>query len=206
MAFTSSQTLLQRREAGLDGGASPLSAASISCGICGEHLAGARLDGDVDQHEPGFVLPGEEVLDHPDIVERDRARCGRAGPSCRARRPSRAAAAAGRGASASAQIGTARWAGRTVGGFGLAPDIGLHHEGVADHGGAELRRRSPRRRSAFRSSTGRASRWWRTRPVSSVRGRSRGGLLGSRQLDRQCHICGIVGAKKAPFGAHIVVG
>jgi hypothetical protein len=103
-----------------------------------QHRSGARLDGDVDEHEPRLVLAGEEVLDHPDVVEADRGSAIKPVPIVehigRVGQQRLLAEALGQRPHRHGQRG----AGREVGGIGLAPDIGLDHEGVADHGRAEL--------------------------------------------------------------------
>jgi hypothetical protein len=155
-----------------------------------QHRSGARLDGDVDEHEPRLVLAGEEVLDHPDVVEADRGSAikpvpivehiGRVGQQrllaeALGQRPHRHGQRRGKGG----------------GGIGLAPDIGLDHEGVADHGCAEL---GVGRLGAegFEVQHGEVAQMLPDPAGQQGPGQVTGGFLGRGQLRREAHVGRIV--------------
>ncbi len=95
----------------------------------------------MDQHEPVLVLAPGEVLDHPDIVERERGGLVDAGEIvehiARIGQQRRLAEPVGNGHDRAGQVG-----GQVVRRCGLAPDIGLDQEGIAHHRRADLLFRS----------------------------------------------------------------
>ncbi len=169
-----------------------------------QHRARARLDRHMHQHEPSLVLSGEEVLDHPDIVEPDRRapvqpvpvveHIGRVGQQRLLSQPLRQLP------HRHGQL--RRQHGRRI---RLAPHICLHHERVPHHRAAKLRLRSPRaERAQVQHGQGlqmlpHPPRQQRPRQVLRR-------LFRRRQVRRQRHIRCVISAKKSPFRRHIVVG
>ncbi len=151
----------------------------------------------MDEDEPAFVLPAEEVLDHPDIIERNgggaveaipvvedvaRVRQQRLLAEALGERPDRAGEAGGQ----------VRWR------IGFAPDVGLDHEGVAHHGRTELWV------GGVGAEGGEVCVGQLIEMGADTTGQQRArqagcGFDGGGEIGRQGYVCGVMGAEIAPF-------